>query len=90
MTFPSHKFGLFLTHNEHRDYYQSMEGYLSEEFQAGWTWESEDSKRRAISTDECWHLQWFPRSPGTSYICAAPTLEEVLLLALSIEKHEQP
>ncbi len=78
MNFPFHKCGLFLSHNEHRDYYQKAEDWIKE---TDYHWKDEESKMRAISNDEVWTLHWYPDTPIGSYSVAAPTLEELLEFA---------
>ncbi len=75
MNFPFHKCGLYLTHNEHKDYYQKVEDWIKE---VDYDWKDEESKMRAIYNDEVWTLHWYPDTPIGSYAVAAPTLEELL------------
>lgn len=84
---PQHKCGLFLTHNEHRDYYEKAADYIREgcERQSPTTWKDEEAKQRAIETDEIWELQWYPRTPIGFFHVAAPTLHELLELAKTCE-----
>lgn len=77
--FPKHKCGLHLTHNQHLDYYQSVEEYLKDERTGGW--KDEESKLRAIATNELWELQWSPDTPAGSHKLYSPTLEELLEFA---------
>lgn len=86
MIFPQHKCGLYLCHNGNRDYYQTVEKYLEDHDTADW--ENDDSKKRAIDTDEIWELQWYPNTPIGFYRVAAPTLEEVMAYALKVEQGE--
>jgi hypothetical protein len=79
--FPAHKCGLYLTHNQHRDYYEPLDEYLSEREFAD-TFESPEAMQRAIDTDEHWHLQWYPDTPVGFCHVSAPTLAEVLRLAM--------
>lgn len=78
MTFPDHKCGLYLTHNEHRDTYTPLWQHIEEDRA---DWRDEESKKRAIETDECWTLQWYPDTPIGFFRVSAPTLEECLALA---------
>jgi hypothetical protein len=79
MKFPRHKCGLYLEHNQHRDYYQSAADYLAEkdtmecppEFRPG-------ERQKCIDTDEIWILHWYPDTPIGSYQVAASTLEALL------------
>lgn len=77
MKFPAHKCGLYLTHNEHRDNYEDIEKWIIDE-EARFEWESPAHRQRAIDTDECWVLQWYPNTPVGFLCVAAPTLEELL------------
>lgn len=81
MKFPDHKCGLYLTHNEHRDLYEPLERWLAGPDGKSLHWASDEAKQRAIATDECWVLQWYPDTPIGFYCVAAPTLEECLALA---------
>lgn len=78
MTFPEHKCGLYLTHNEHRDNYEKIENYIKDneiEF------DSPEEKQKSIDSDEIWVLQWYPNTPVSFIYFAAASLEEVLRLA---------
>lgn len=87
MQFPSHKCGLYLTHNEHRDTYEPIATYIAE--MNCRIWESEEAKQRAIASDEVWELQWYPNTPISFCGVAAPTLEECLAFALKVEADER-
>ena len=78
MKFPDHKCGLYLTHNEHRDVYEKLDEWIESDKS---NWESEAQKQRAIDTDECWVLQWYPNTPIGFFRIAAPTLEDLLRFA---------
>lgn len=73
---PKHRCSLTINHNEHKDCYQSVEEFTShhEDY-----WISEDSKARAIATDEIWEVMWFPDNPLAFYSRMAATLEELLM-----------
>lgn len=83
LIFPPHKCGLFLTHNEHRDYYEQLDDFIVER---GLTmdFESQEAMQEAIRSDECWVLQWYPDTPIGSYCVAGPTLNGVLARAMAI------
>lgn len=55
---------LYLTHNEHMVNYQTVaEAILEErEFDAD-GWISEEQKQKAIDTNDCWTIQWYPDTP---------------------------
>lgn len=84
MKFPEHKAALHLQHNDHRDMYQPLAEWIAEQGDL-YDWESEEAKRRAIATDECWTLQWYPHTPLGFEAVAAPTLGELLRFANSAE-----
>jgi hypothetical protein len=77
---PAHKCGLYLTHNQHRDYYDKLVDFIADGNLAG-DFASPEDMQRAIDTDECWVLQWYPNTPVGFCRVAAPTLAEVLALA---------
>ena len=69
---PKHKCGLHLNHNEHRNYYQTVEEcYDPEDFV------SEDEWLKAIKEDSVWVLQWYPNTPIGFARVAASTLEAI-------------
>lgn len=80
MKLPAHKCGLFLTHNEHRDYYEDLEKFIYNN-RIDDDFASPEAMQRAIDTDECWTLQWYPETPVGFCRVAAPTLEELLAMA---------
>lgn len=77
---PPHKCGLFLTHNEHRDYYEKLEQFIVDQDLVD-DFESPESMQKSIDTDECWVLQWYPNTPVGFNRVAGPTLEGVLARA---------
>ena len=69
---PEHKGGLHLDHNEHRNYYQTVEEcYDPEDFV------SEDEWLKAIKEDSVWVLHWYPNTPVGFTRIAASTLEAI-------------
>jgi hypothetical protein len=82
MKLPEHKCGLYLQHNQHRDYYQSPAEWIADNDL--YDWEDEASKQAAIDSDSIWTLQWYPETPIGFYAVAAPTLEDLLELANSV------
>jgi len=67
---PKHKCGLYLTHNEHRDMYESIEEcYDCHDFV------SPEEFKKAIAEDSVWVLQWYPDTPIGSYSILASSLE---------------
>jgi len=79
---PAHKCGLYITHNEHRDYYETLTEYLGDrDFMHIGYWKDAESRQRALDTNECWQLQWYPDTPIGFHHVFAPTLAEVIELA---------
>jgi len=78
--FPPHKAGLYLTHNEHLDYYETAEIWITAREKRGdmADWSSPDARQRCIDSNEVWVLHWYPTSPVGFEHIAGPTLEEVL------------
>ena len=88
--FPKHNFGLYLTHNEHRDCSMTAAEYLAdcETRECAANWIDDTDKRRAIETDEIWELQWYPRTSISFYRVAASSLDNLLAFALEVEKEK--
>lgn len=70
---PEHKCGLFITHNEHRDYYITPFDHVRRG-----DWLSEDEAFKSQETDELWEIQVYPATPIGSYKLAASSLESIL------------
>lgn len=74
--FPSHKCGLYLTHNEHRDYYETVADWLLKKEREP-SFLSSESRQRCIDSGEIWELQWYPETPLAFFVVAAPTFAEL-------------
>jgi len=81
MQFPKHEASLHLTHNDHKSYYKTVaqcvangddHGYREDE------WVSPEQKQKAIDTNECWTLQWYPNTPVGFNILSAADLDVLL------------
>jgi hypothetical protein len=75
---PKHKCSLHLTHNQHKDYYETLERWLDSREgtdQAEFDWVSPEEREKAIREDSVWELQWYPDTPVGSYSIAASSLE---------------
>jgi hypothetical protein len=86
MSFPVHKAGMMLFHDDHKTNYQTAGDWITEQ-KDNYDWESDGAKQRAIDTDSIWTLTWYPATPIGSYSIAAPTFEELLNFA---NAHEAP
>lgn len=59
------KCGFYLTHNQHKDYYETAETYIKDR-----EWEDEVSEgalEKIIELDETWELQIYTHTPIGSY-----------------------
>lgn len=75
MIFPPHACGLYLTHNEHRTYYESVAEWIS---YRDLDFVSDEQRAKAIATDELWVLHWYPRTPVCFVQIAAADLDVLL------------
>lgn len=76
--FPEHKAGLFLTHNEHRNYYETVSGAIESGTYSEGDWISDDELMNSLETDEVWELHWYPNTPVGFCVACASTLEALL------------
>lgn len=84
MIFPAHKASLHLTHNQHLAYYLTVQQSIDDQ-EHGYTddcWVSDEQRLKAIETNECWRLQWYPNTPVGFNILAAADLDVLLEAAL--------
>jgi hypothetical protein len=86
MNLPTHKCGLYLTHNEHRDCYEPLADFIDTREGLADDFESPLEFRRSLETDELWVLQWYPETPVGFNRVAAATLEDVLRLAAAVDQ----
>lgn len=85
LQFPVHKVSLHLTHNQHKGYYLTVAESIADH-DHGYTiecWVSEEQRQKAIDTDECWTLQWYPDTPIGFCILSAADLDVLLRRAVS-------
>lgn len=76
MEFPKHKAGLSLEHNEHKNYYISVEHHIAD-LGLEDCFLSKDEMQESIDTDSLWVLHWYPETPVGFCRIAAPTLEKI-------------
>lgn len=69
---PDHKCGLHLSHNEHRDVYETVEEF----YEAG-DFVSMDEWRKAAVEDSVWVLHWYPETPVGFHRVAASSLDAI-------------
>lgn len=69
---PEHKCGLHLSHNEHRDVYETIhEFYDVEDFVSPEEW------HEAVAKDSVWVLHWYPETPVGFIRIAASSLKAI-------------
>ena len=89
MKFPPHEASLHLSHNEHKSWYMTVReavdrkenGYEVDE------WVSPEQLQKAIDTNDCWKLQWYPNTPVGFCVLSAADLDVLLEAA---RKEERP
>lgn len=86
--FPKHEASLTLVHNEHKSVYRTVQQSIDAE-DHGYTlgcWVSPEQRQKAIDTNECWTLQWYPQTPNGFCILSAADLDVLLTAAMLTEK----
>lgn len=71
-----------MTHNDHKDYYETVEEYVNVEKDY---FVSPEDLQKCIDTDELWGLQWYPETPIGFYKVNGSSLEIVLKKAMEID-----
>lgn len=64
---PDHKAELSLSHNPHRNFYQTVEEYVKISDVHDAEWVNAVEMTAAIAEDELWVLEWYPDTPVGSY-----------------------
>lgn len=92
MNLPKHKAGLYLTHNEHKDVYETVQQWIEDAHPAydADHFISPEDMQKCIDTDDCWALQWYPDTPIGSYKVCGSSLEIVLKRAMEIDAWIDP
>lgn len=87
MNLPKHKAGLYLTHNEHKDVYETVQQWIEDAHPAydADHFISLKDMQKCIDTDDCWALQWYPHTPVCFYKVCGSSLEIVLKRAMEID-----
>lgn len=80
MNLPKHKAGLYLTHNEHKDVYESIEDFYDHK-----DFISPEEWHKAVAKDSVWVLHWYPHTPVGFYKVCGSSLEIVLKRAMEID-----
>ncbi len=80
MQLPEHKAALTISHNEHKNSYESVAQHL-EMLPDFYQFPNDEEKQKCIDTNELWSIQWYPKTPGGFFCVAASTLEGALHMA---------
>lgn len=84
LKWPKHEASLCLTHNDHKSYYRTVAESIADK-DHGYSddcWISNEQKQKAIATNDCWTLQWYPDSPIGFCILSAADLDLLLERAI--------
>lgn len=76
MNWPKH-LSLHITHNQHKDYFEPIEQYLTERHIKPDDIQEKD-REEIIKQDSIWEIQWYPITPSSFYFVAAATFERCL------------
>lgn len=82
---PKHRASLHLTHNDHLSYYRTVKEAI-EDSDHGYgddCWVSPEQKQKAIDTNDCWTIQWYPDTPVGFCLLSAADLDVLLAAASS-------
>ena len=86
MKLPAHKCGLYLTHNEHKNYYLTAKQWLDDRGSGHVDWPDEAERQKAIETNEIWYLQWYPNTPIGCYSIGAASFDRLMELVAEEDK----
>ncbi len=83
LCFPEHNAGMFLRHNEHKGYYKTVQQAITDDDfgYGGDAWVSPEQRQKAIDTNECWSIQWYPDTPVGFHVLSAADLDVLLAAA---------
>lgn len=73
---PSHKCGLYIEHNSHKDYHISTMEKLDELFNENEI--DKDEYEQMLLHDSIWKVQWYPDTPIGFYVEYSHSLESLL------------
>jgi hypothetical protein len=72
---PKHAAALYITHNDHKSVYESIDDHY--DYLDNCEWVSPEEKLKAIELNSVWELHWYPDTPIGSYKVAASSLEAI-------------
>ena len=87
--FPEHACSLHLEHNPHRNVYESVPDWISDNaYREHFQWTSTEQKDKAVATDNLWTLQWYPNTPIGFYSLVACDLDVLLTAARAVKANQ--
>jgi hypothetical protein len=81
---PKHEASLHLTHNEHKSCYRTVQEEIDDGHPSYQQWVSPEQRQKAIDTNECWSIQWYPDTPIGSYALSAADLDVLIEAAREV------
>jgi hypothetical protein len=81
---PKHEASMMLTHNEHKNYYRTVAEEIANGHPCYQDWVSPEQRQKAIDSNECWSLEWYPKEPLTSLCLAAADLDVLIAAAKEV------
>lgn len=82
--FPPHQCELHLTHNEHRNNYQTLEQFAADRELDLDDWVSVEQRDKAMAAQDVWELHWYPDTPVGFYRLFAYDLDVLLAAARDV------
>jgi hypothetical protein len=86
MEFPEHKCGLYLSHNDHKNHHETVRAWIKNLGYKDDDWISEEQKKKAIATNECWSIHWYPETPDSFHVMLAADLQPLLDYVIAAPK----
>lgn len=83
--FPRHAAGLHLTHNDHKSVYETVAQSIEDGRYDSDAFVSDEQREKAIATNECWELHWYPDTPVGFCVLLAADLDVLMAAALEGE-----
>lgn len=83
INWPKHEASMTLTHNDHKSYYRTVAQSIAD-VDHGYQedcWVSPEQRLKAVETNECWTIQWYPDTPIGFCILSAADLDVLLAAA---------
>ena len=76
---PKYNCALYITHNQHKSYYESVEDAVAEiDEREPDSWATPEERQRALDSDSIWRVQWYPDTPIGFYVVHASSLSAAL------------